>query len=147
MAALRAMNAASQAPGEAAAGLVDRPVLVVMGSLDPDFADPAAEGAAVAGLVRDGRVRVVEGAGHYPHAEFPRETARIVVDFLRELKQPVTAYIGATEAIRAPRDLRDGCQCSHAEHSASRDDGPPAPAATAPGRIAGARRRSGPPTG
>jgi pimeloyl-ACP methyl ester carboxylesterase len=91
MAALRAMNDASQAPGEAAAGRVDCPVLVVMGSLDPDFKDPAAEGAIVAGLVREGRVRVVEGAGHYPHTEFPRETAEIVLNFLRELKQPVTA--------------------------------------------------------
>ena len=91
MAALRAMNDASQAPGAAAAARVDCPVLVVMGSRDPDFKDPAAEGAAVAGLVRDGRLRVVEGAGHYPHAEFPVETAEIVVTFLRELKQPATA--------------------------------------------------------
>ena len=91
MAALRAMNDATQAPGEAAAARVACPVLVVMGSLDPDFKDPAAEGAAVAELVRDGRVRVVEGAGHYPHAEFPKETAEIVLNFLRELRRPVTA--------------------------------------------------------
>jgi pimeloyl-ACP methyl ester carboxylesterase len=91
MAALRAMNDSSQAPGAAAAAAVDCPVLVVMGSRDPDFKDPAAEGAAVAGLVRDGRLHVVEGAGHYPHAEFPAETAEIVLTFLRELKQPATA--------------------------------------------------------
>jgi pimeloyl-ACP methyl ester carboxylesterase len=91
MAALRAMNDASQAPGEAAAARVACPVLVVMGSRDPDFKDPAAEGAAVANLVPDGRVRVVEGAGHYPHAEFPEETSEIVLNFLRELRRSVTA--------------------------------------------------------
>ena len=48
-------------------------------------------GAAVANLVPDGRVRVVEGAGHYPHAEFPEETSEIVLNFLRELRRPVTA--------------------------------------------------------
>lgn len=91
MAALRAMNDATQAPGEAAAARVACPVLVVMGSRDPDFKDPKAEGSAVAGLVRDGRVHVIEGAGHYPHAEFPEETSEIVLNFLRELKQPVSA--------------------------------------------------------
>lgn len=91
MAALRAMNAAGQAPGEAAAARVACPVLVVMGSRDPDFKDPAAEGAAVAGLVPDGRLRIVEGAGHYPHAEFPAETSEIVFEFLRELRLAPTA--------------------------------------------------------
>lgn len=91
MAALRAMNDSSQAPGAAAAAKVECPVLVIMGSLDPDFKDPAAEGAAVAALVPDGRLHVVEGAGHYPHAEFPAETAEIVLTFLRELKRSATA--------------------------------------------------------
>jgi pimeloyl-ACP methyl ester carboxylesterase len=59
-------------------------VLVVIGSLDSDFKDPAAEGAAVAGMVRDGRVQVIDGAGHYPHAEFPQETAQVVLLFLDE---------------------------------------------------------------
>jgi pimeloyl-ACP methyl ester carboxylesterase len=91
MAALRAMNEDTQAAGAAAAGLVECPVLVVMGSRDPDFRDPAAEGAAVAALVRDGRLRMVEGAGHYPHVEFPQETTELVLPFLRELKQSATA--------------------------------------------------------
>ncbi|MBS2966172.1 alpha/beta hydrolase [Actinocrinis puniceicyclus] len=84
MAALRGMLASSQAPGEAAAPLVRCPVLVVMGTRDPDFKDPAAEGALVAGLVRDGRVHLVEGAGHYPQTEFPRETADAVVPFIKD---------------------------------------------------------------
>ena len=84
MAALRGMMASDQAPGEAAAPSVACPVLVVMGSLDPDFKDPAAEGALVAGLVPNGRLHIVEGAGHYPAAEFPQETADVVLPFLKE---------------------------------------------------------------
>ena len=84
MAALRGMLASNQAPGEAAAPRVECPVLVVMGDRDPDFKDPAAEGALVAGLVRNGRVHMVEGAGHYPHTEFPRETADAVIPFVKD---------------------------------------------------------------
>lgn len=86
MAALRGMMAANQSPGEAAAPRVTCPVLVVMGSKDPDFKDPAAEGTAVAGLVPNGRLHVVEGAGHYPAAEFPQETADVVLPFFKEVR-------------------------------------------------------------
>jgi pimeloyl-ACP methyl ester carboxylesterase len=86
MAALRGMMASDQAPGEAAAQRVACPVLVVMGSKDPDFKDPAAEGALVAGLVPNGRLHVVEGAGHYPAAEFPQETADVVLPFFKEAR-------------------------------------------------------------
>jgi pimeloyl-ACP methyl ester carboxylesterase len=84
MAALRGMLASSQAPGEAAAARVGCPVLVVMGSRDPDFKDPAGEAALVAGLVRNGRAHIVEGAGHYPQTECPQETADAVLPFLRD---------------------------------------------------------------
>lgn len=62
------------------------PALVVMGTLDPDFADPQAEGDAIvaampAGL---GRVVMVGGAGHYPHAQSPDEVAALVIPFLKE---------------------------------------------------------------
>jgi pimeloyl-ACP methyl ester carboxylesterase len=84
MAALRGMMASNQAPGEAAAARVECPVLVVMGTKDPDFKDPAGEAELVAGLVRNSRVELVDGAGHYPQAEFPQETANIVLPFLKD---------------------------------------------------------------
>nr|WP_221380515.1 alpha/beta hydrolase [Actinoplanes polyasparticus] len=61
------------------------PVLVIEGSLDPDWADPRAEGEAIlaelpAGL---GRLEVVEGAGHYPHTQFPDETVALLLPFLK----------------------------------------------------------------
>ena len=78
MKALQAMCKAS--PGDAGAQLpnVACPVLVIEGSLDPDWADPRAEGEKIiadlpAGL---GELAVIEGAGHYPHAQTPDEVAR-----------------------------------------------------------------------
>ncbi|MBZ0227674.1 MAG: alpha/beta hydrolase, partial [Bauldia sp.] len=60
---------------------VGAPTLVVMGSKDPDFADPAAEAETVARLLR-GTATMIEGAGHYPHAEMPETTASAVLAFL-----------------------------------------------------------------
>jgi pimeloyl-ACP methyl ester carboxylesterase len=82
MATLRGMLASDQAPGEAAAPGVTCPVLVVMGTKDPDFKDPHGEGELVAALPKDGRLVMVDGAGHYPHTEMPAETADVVLPFL-----------------------------------------------------------------
>lgn len=86
MKALRRMGSTSAADAGAQLGNVRCPVLVVEGALDPDWPDPRAEGEAVlAGLPAGlGRMEVVEGAGHYPHIQFPDETARLILAFLRE---------------------------------------------------------------
>jgi len=62
------------------------PALVVMGTLDPDWADPRAEAeGVVAGMPPGlGRVAMIEGAGHYPHRQFPDEVAAVVVPFVTE---------------------------------------------------------------
>ncbi|WP_405577619.1 alpha/beta fold hydrolase [Streptomyces sp. NBC_01190] len=77
---------AMSAPTDAGARLGDVtcPVLVIEGTLDPDWADPRAEGEAIvaalpAGL---GRLELVEGAGHYPHSQFPDQVAALILDFL-----------------------------------------------------------------
>jgi pimeloyl-ACP methyl ester carboxylesterase len=82
------MKTGKSTPADAGAQLpnVRRPALVIMGTLDPDFADPSAEGDAIvaampAGL---GTVAVVDGAGHYPHAQSPDEVAALVTPFLKE---------------------------------------------------------------
>jgi len=74
------------ADAEAQLPNVRRPVLIVMGTADPDFPDPKTEGEAIvaalpAGL---GTLKVIDGAGHYPHAECPDELADLVISFLRE---------------------------------------------------------------
>lgn len=85
MAAVQAMLRASKRDVEARLAAVRAPTLVVMGTKDPDFADPAAEATTVAGLLH-GRAAMVEGAGHYPHVEFADETARAILAFLAEAR-------------------------------------------------------------
>jgi pimeloyl-ACP methyl ester carboxylesterase len=84
MKALQAMCKAR--PSDAAAQLphVTCPVLVIEGSLDPDWADPRAEGEKIiadlpAGL---GELVVIEGAGHYPHAQVPDQVLAPALPFL-----------------------------------------------------------------
>jgi pimeloyl-ACP methyl ester carboxylesterase len=62
------------------------PALVVMGTEDPDWADPRAEAEGIvaempAGL---GRIAMIKGAGHYPHAQCPDEVAMLITSFFRE---------------------------------------------------------------
>lgn len=83
-AAFRAMMRASKADCEARIPQVRAPALVVMGTRDPDFPDPAAEARLVADRLH-GTVLLVEGAGHYPHAEMPAIVGPAVVDFLRQV--------------------------------------------------------------
>ncbi|MCR4282142.1 MAG: alpha/beta hydrolase, partial [Bauldia sp.] len=81
MAALQAMLSISKSDVEARLAAVRAPTLVVMGSKDPDFDDPAAEAGTVARLLH-GSVRMINGGGHYPHAEMPDVTAPAILDFL-----------------------------------------------------------------
>jgi pimeloyl-ACP methyl ester carboxylesterase len=61
------------------------PALLIMGARDRDVADPAAEARAVAAsLGGPAEVVVLEGAGHYPHAQLPAETAAAVLAFLEQ---------------------------------------------------------------
>jgi pimeloyl-ACP methyl ester carboxylesterase len=84
MKALQAMCKAS--PSDAGAQLlkVTCPVLVVEGSLDPDWADPRAEGEKIiADLPRGlGELVVLDGAGHYPHVQMPAQVLDLALPFL-----------------------------------------------------------------
>jgi pimeloyl-ACP methyl ester carboxylesterase len=69
---------------------IRRPALVIMGTLDPDFTDPQAEGDAIVAAMPagTGTVAVVDGAGHYPHAQSPEAVADMVIPFLKEHAGP-----------------------------------------------------------
>ena len=89
MAAARKMGLAR--PTDAGACLPDlrRPAVVIMGTLDPDWPDPEAEANRIvaempAGI---GSAAMIEGAGHYPHVQFPDQTAAVLLPFLREHAQ------------------------------------------------------------
>jgi len=62
------------------------PALVIMGTLDPDFADPRSEGDAIVAAMPAGAgtVAMVDGAGHYIHAQCPEAVAELVIPFLKE---------------------------------------------------------------
>jgi pimeloyl-ACP methyl ester carboxylesterase len=62
------------------------PALVIMGTLDPDFADPRAEGDAIVAAMPAGvgAVEMVDGAGHYPHAQSADAVAALILGFLKE---------------------------------------------------------------
>lgn len=81
MTALRAMFGADVAQCEARMPSVTTPTLVIMGTRDPDFPDPAAEAKLIAGRLR-GQVVMIDGAGHYPQAEFPAATAEAILAFV-----------------------------------------------------------------
>jgi len=75
----------SHAAVAARLGEVVAPTLVVMGSADPDFPDPADEARHTADALRGAarvQVEMVAGAGHYPHAESPAVVGPAVLAFL-----------------------------------------------------------------
>ena len=82
------MKTGKSTPADAGAQLpnITVPALVIMGTLDPDFADPRAEGDAIVAAMPSGlgAVAMVEGAGHYPHAQSPDQVAALVIGFLKE---------------------------------------------------------------
>ena len=84
MKVLQAMAKSSPADADAQLGRVTCPVLVIVGTLDPDWADPRAEGERIvadlpAGL---GELEVIDGAGHYLHAQTPDEVLALALPFL-----------------------------------------------------------------
>jgi pimeloyl-ACP methyl ester carboxylesterase len=66
-------DAGAQLPG------IRCPALIIMGTKDPDFADPRAEGEAIAAAMPAGlgTVATVCGAGHYPHAQCPDQVSAL----------------------------------------------------------------------
>jgi pimeloyl-ACP methyl ester carboxylesterase len=82
------MKTGKSKPAETGTRLPDVrcPALIVMGTLDPDFADPRAEGDAIVAALPagTGTVAMVSGGGHYIHAQSPDEVAALVIGFLKE---------------------------------------------------------------
>ncbi|MEU8378827.1 alpha/beta hydrolase [Streptosporangium sp. NPDC048865] len=85
MKAMQAMGRGAPVDAGAQLGNVRCPVLVVMGTLDPDWADPHAEGSAIVDALPSGlgRLEMIEGAGHYPHDQYPDQVVSLMLAFLR----------------------------------------------------------------
>lgn len=84
MKALQAMGKSTPADAGDQLSNVRCPVLVVQGTLDPDWASPQAEGEAIVAALPPGlgRLEMIPGAGHYPHVQFPTQTVRAIRSFL-----------------------------------------------------------------
>ncbi|MFQ6394275.1 alpha/beta fold hydrolase [Nocardia sp. KC 131] len=82
------MKTGRTTPADAEAYLpeVHCPALVIMGTQDPDYVSPEAEGNAIVAAMHDGlgRVVLVDDGGHYPHAQFPDRVAAVLIPFLEQ---------------------------------------------------------------
>ncbi|GLY02095.1 MULTISPECIES: alpha/beta hydrolase [Actinoplanes] len=82
--ALQKMGQAAPVDAGAALPRVQSPVLIIEGDQDPDWASPQAEGEAIVAALPSGRGRLemIAGAGHYPHAQFPEQVVALMLSFL-----------------------------------------------------------------
>jgi pimeloyl-ACP methyl ester carboxylesterase len=74
----------SHAAAEACLVDVSTPTLVVMGEQDPDFSDPRAEAAWIAGALH-GEVLMVPEAGHYPQSQRADITTPAILGFVERV--------------------------------------------------------------
>ena len=88
MAAVQRMGRSAATDAGAELGNVRCPVLVVQGTLDPDWASPRAEGEAIVAALPSGlgRLAMIDGAGHYPHVQFPSQVVAEVLSFLDSVR-------------------------------------------------------------
>ncbi len=89
MRALRGMLLASKQASEDRLSQVRAPALVIMGTRDPDFKQPSQEAQLVATALH-APVQMIEGAGHYPHAEMPEQVAPLLISFFQQVQEPVS---------------------------------------------------------
>lgn len=86
MRALRRMILASKRASENRLSQVKAPVLVLMGSLDSDFSDAAAEADRVAGALK-GESHLIADSGHYPHIDKIDDVVPLVLPFLERVTE------------------------------------------------------------
>ncbi len=89
MHALRGMLLASKQASEDRLSRVKAPALVIMGTKDPDFKQPAQE-AQFLGTSLHAPIHMIEGAGHYPHAEMPEQVAPLLISFFQQMQEAVS---------------------------------------------------------
>jgi pimeloyl-ACP methyl ester carboxylesterase len=80
------MLRASKSASEERIPRVNKPTLVLMGSKDPDFKNPETEAKWIAENLK-GTYRMIENAGHYPHAEMPEVTGALMLGFIHSLPE------------------------------------------------------------
>jgi pimeloyl-ACP methyl ester carboxylesterase len=79
--ALKGLGFSPKTASEERISQVRTPAMVIMGTKDPDWPDPEAEGRWIAGQL-SAELLLVEDAGHYPQTEMPDKVTPAVLDFL-----------------------------------------------------------------
>lgn len=79
----RSMSTNSHAESGKRIGSVHQPVVVVMGTADPDFPDPQLE-ANELGELMNAEVVMSDGSGHYPQADNPTLVVDALVNLVRQ---------------------------------------------------------------
>ena len=82
--AMMKLGSSPRKPSEERLDNIERPVLVIMGTNDPDWSDPKDEAQFVANKL-SAELLLVKGAGHYPQTEMPEKVYPTILDFLRKL--------------------------------------------------------------
>ncbi|HJT56025.1 MAG TPA: alpha/beta hydrolase [Ktedonobacteraceae bacterium] len=89
MSALRHMIRASKKASGDRVDKVQVPALVIMGTRDPDFKQPSQEAQWV-GNALHAPVHMIEGAGHYPHAEMPEQIVPLLLSFFKKEEESLS---------------------------------------------------------
>jgi pimeloyl-ACP methyl ester carboxylesterase len=83
--ALKGLGFSPKTASEERIGRVQTSSLVVMGTKDPDWPDPEAEGRWIVDHLSGSSLLLVEDAGHYPQTEMPEEVIPGLLDFLNQV--------------------------------------------------------------
>ncbi|MCC7447362.1 MAG: alpha/beta hydrolase [Anaerolineae bacterium] len=86
LSALKAMLADTKAGSDARLSKVQVPVHILMGTRDPDFKQPEQEVELLVERLH-ATSAMIQGAGHYPHAEMPELAATSILTFFESLKE------------------------------------------------------------
>jgi pimeloyl-ACP methyl ester carboxylesterase len=84
--ALKGLGFSPKTASEERIAQVQAPALVVMGTKDPDWPDPASEARWIVDQL-SAELLLVEDAGHYPQTEMPEPVAAAVLDFLARVSE------------------------------------------------------------
>jgi pimeloyl-ACP methyl ester carboxylesterase len=89
--ALRLLFSESSGATYAHHSQIQSPVLILMGSRDPDFKSPEQEAHTLAGRLPYATTQIIEGAGHHPQVEEPELVGQSILAFLARCADPKAA--------------------------------------------------------
>lgn len=81
--AMMKLGSTPRKPSEERLSSIEKPVLVIMGTDDPDWSDPEDEASYITEKL-SAELLLVEGAGHYPQTEMPEKVYPTILDFLKK---------------------------------------------------------------